>query len=371
MKRFFKTATLFVGILLAVCLVVHYAVIPRLNLTPYYWGDKLIIEKRNAIVTPPYPDVIFFGSSMVYRQINPEVFDAVVEEKTGNPIRSFNFGVNWLASSEMIYLAENYVREAPVKPRYLFLELQRIKMVNYKNYLTTRIIYWYTPEMYAFTTAAIVNSKLPFYSKAGQWISHTVNFSGNQINLGYFTEALRYQSEIQKAGFFRTDTDVGNGFLSLETENRQMLEAGINPERLNRFLKDTSAVTARMHASLTAFTYYEKNPDELKHFNKAYSARLHALINNCIRQNIHLIILLPPRLDRLQYQELLPVFNSLPAGHRINMADARQYPEFYFADYSFDVTHMNEKGAEIYSRKLAENFSVLIQPTQKASHTSP
>ncbi len=355
MKRFFKTALLFTALLLAACLFIHYYVIPHLSLTPYYWGDKLIIEKRNSALHRK-PDVIFFGSSMVYRQVNPEVFDSLVAARTGQPIQSFNFGINWLASSELIHLADNFISESDSKPEYVFLELQRIKMVNYKNYLTTRIIYWYSPQMYAFTVNAIVHSRMPLYSKAGQFISHTINFTGNQINLGYFTEALRFRSESEKTGFYRTPQETGNGFLSLEAENKKLLESGVNPERLNRFLKDTTAVTARQKASLTAFRHFEENPEDLKIYNTAYARRLTLMIQQYKKQNIHLIVFLPPRLDRLQYQELLPILNALPENHRLNMADARQYPEFYLAENSFDVTHMNEKGAELYSRALAESF---------------
>ncbi len=140
-------------------------------------------------------------------------------------------------------------------------------MVDYKNYLTTRIIYWYTPTMYAFTVNAILHSRMPFYSKVGQFISHTVNFIGNQINLGYFTEALRFRSESEKAGIYRTPQKTGNGFLSLEAENRKLLESGVNPERLNRFLKDTSTIYARKQASITAFSYFENHPEDLKVYN--------------------------------------------------------------------------------------------------------
>ncbi|MBL7929740.1 MAG: hypothetical protein JNL47_09775 [Bacteroidia bacterium] len=356
MKRFVITAFIFLSLILAACLFLHYYIIPKLGFTPYYWGDKLITEKRNAAVASSGFNTLFFGSSMVYRQINPAAFDSVVNKNSNLDIKSFNFGVNWLASSELIYLTDNILNDIPEKPRYVFLELQRIKMVNYKNYLTTRIIYWYTPELYKFTVDAILHSRMPFYSKAGQFISHTVNFIGNQINLGYFTEALRFLAETHTAGLYRTPEEVGNGFLSLEAENKKLLESGVNPERLNRFLKDTATVYARKQASITAFSYFEKHPEDLSVYNTAYAAKLNSMIEKYKVNNIHLIIFLPPRLDRLQYQELLPVLNALPDDHRLNMADARLYPGFYLASHSFDVTHMNEKGAALYSRNLAEQF---------------
>jgi hypothetical protein len=361
MKRFFKTAMVFLVVTAALSLFIHYIIIPHLSLTPYFWGDKLIIEKHDAVLQQPDVNAIFFGSSMVYRQINPVIFDSTVKQKTGIEIHSFNFGVNWLAASEMLYLSENLLKETRGKFKYVFLELQRIKMVNYKNYLTTRTIYWYSPAWYGFTSSAIFNSRLPLISKTGQWVSHTVNFTGNQINLGYFTEAFRFQSEWNRKGFYRSAEEVGNGFLSLDDENRQMLEAGLLPERFKRFLKDTTAVYARKRASISAFTHFENHPEDLKNFNKVYAQKLNAWIEEYKKQNIYLLVFLPPRLDRLQYHELLPILNALPEKHRINLADGRKYPEFYLAANSADVTHMNEKGATLYSRAFADNFVLLLQ----------
>jgi lysophospholipase L1-like esterase len=38
------------------------------------------------------------------------------------------------------------------------------------------------------------------------------------------------------------------------------------------------------------------------------------------------------------------------------LSDAKKYPEFYIAKNSFDGKHLNNKGAKIFTKLLAEKF---------------
>jgi hypothetical protein len=70
---------------------------------------------------------------------------------------------------------------------------------------------------------------------------------------------------------------------------------------------------------------------------------------------------LPPRYKRKTYVELLPVFNQIDARHRIDLANPFTYPEFYSLDNTYDITHFNNKGAALFTEKMAEEFKRLVQ----------
>ncbi len=365
MRKFLIHLCLFLFLLIGASLMLHYLVYPKLHLTGYSWGSDLIHKKKLFLNKNKNNfNTVFFGSSYTFRQINPAVFDSVVNKKNpGLHVRSFNFGVNWLSSSELLFLLDNMVKTDSFQMKTVFVELQKIKMPDYENFFTTRVKYWYTWEGFWFTIKAAWSSNFPFYVRAAIIISHVVNYISHLFNLGYVTEAAEF-STMQNNSDSMEDY-IGknqNGFVSLAEQQiiNKRVDDGKESFRTNRFLKDTSVVTKRMFISKKTFQHFEDEPQLLKNYNHVFSGRLNVLIKRYQVKGIQLIFFLPPRLDRLHYYEVIPLFNAIDEQHRINMADARTYSEFYIAKNSFDVTHMNEDGAAIYSRDFAEQFTRII-----------
>ena len=59
------------------------------------------------------------------------------------------------------------------------------------------------------------------------------------------------------------------------------------------------------------------------------------------------------------YQVLLPVFDAIDIRHRIDLANPFEFPEFYAIENHFDGGHLNDQGARLLTRKLAQKFSEL------------
>ncbi len=55
------------------------------------------------------------------------------------------------------------------------------------------------------------------------------------------------------------------------------------------------------------------------------------------------------------------MFNHLPEANRLELDLYELYPELYSLDYSFDKGHLNQAGAEIFSRKFAEIARVFLE----------
>ncbi len=61
---------------------------------------QFIVEKGEDI------DCVFIGTSMVYRGLDPEIFQKVYKEKTGKDVRCFNFGLRGLNTNLTPWLIE-------------------------------------------------------------------------------------------------------------------------------------------------------------------------------------------------------------------------------------------------------------------------
>src|SRR5207245_5026117 len=66
-------------------------------------------------------DTLFIGSSRIYFQISPAIFDRATRE-SGLPTHSFNFGIGGMYLPETGYLLEQMLKLKPLKLRWVFSE---------------------------------------------------------------------------------------------------------------------------------------------------------------------------------------------------------------------------------------------------------
>lgn len=360
MKKFFLSLSLYSLVLVVISLALYKWVYPSFHLTPYSWGSDYLHKKRLAVLADKEPcNVLFLGASTTLRQVDPMLFDSLVNAAdAGLKQHSFNMGTNWMASSELIHIYRGLTEIDSLRLEYVFIELQKIKMPDYANFFTTRIKYWYTLNNFLFTVKAAWNSSFSFAYKMAIIVKHVINYSAALLNLGYVTEALHFKTNLDNRN--EPDKFLGperRGFIGLSKEEMLRENQGI---RFKARQLDTMLVYHRKQISEKAFNEFEKN-GKLYHLNTYYLQQLNSLIKESEKKGIKVIFYLNPRMDRAHYAEILPIFHSLPANNRFNLSDARHYPEFYIAENSFDITHLNKKGAALYTQALAENFLKLKQ----------
>jgi hypothetical protein len=71
-------------------------------------------------------DTLFIGSSRVYFQISPAIFDRVTRE-SGLPTHSFNFGIGGMYLPETAYLLEQILSLRPRNLRWVFIEYDELQ----------------------------------------------------------------------------------------------------------------------------------------------------------------------------------------------------------------------------------------------------
>lgn len=74
---------------------------------------------------------------------------------------------------------------------------------------------------------------------------------------------------------------------------------------------------------------------------------------NSIKKGIDLYFVLPPRLPEGMYAELNAVLDQLPSKNVIKLYKYPQHSEFYTSANSFDLGHLNDKGAYLFTTELA------------------
>ena len=350
-------------ITLGVSILVGAFIYKPAKLLPWsYVSDQMHMKLEYYKAHQTKYNTLFIGSSVVRRGFNPEIFDALVDSSID--VHSYNFGINWMGSPENIFLVDNLALNNNDNLKYVFIELSKLKVIDYSNMHTARAIYWYNWKNYSFAIKAVMGSSSALHIKGSAVLSHTICYAENLLNIGYISEVNNFekrdamvQDSVKKSG------DNFNGFAGLEGTVKADTE--INAEEnvqagLIKFLNDTSGLTRRKIASANAFDAIEKNPELIRNYNKPYLEWIDEVIATLMAENIYPIFVISPKADKRQYDELLPVFFNINPKHRINIADSRKYPELYSVAFAGDETHLNKKGAARYSQILAHDFSMII-----------
>jgi hypothetical protein len=87
-------------------------------------------------------DTLFIGSSRIYFQISPAIFDRVTRE-SGLATHSFNFGIGGMYLPETGYLLEQILKLKPRKLRWVFIEYDELQTKwSLENQTSRRALYW-------------------------------------------------------------------------------------------------------------------------------------------------------------------------------------------------------------------------------------
>ncbi|MDQ3049931.1 MAG: hypothetical protein M3Q95_03495 [Bacteroidota bacterium] len=355
MKKFSIRFLQITLVIFLMSLVLHLVFYPSLSVTPWTWGSDLLQFKRQQVVESQEKfNCLIIGSSRVYRQVNPALLDSLID----SPLNTYNMGVNWLFAPESFYVMDQLVSTDSVPLKCVIIELSKIRSIDYSNLHTARTKYWYNFSNFVFTLRAVASSNFAFHERIATILAHTVSYVDQLINLGYLTEAFHFRTATKNS--IETPEEIGNnGYLPLSVSNAVTVEENVN-DRHRKFLQDTSVVTRRYTTSVNQFRKFEENPDLLNRYNRVYAEALNDRISQAKLKGIHLVFLLTPRIDHNQYNELIPLFNTIHPEHRIEISDGRKYPQLYFAGYSFDETHLNTAGADLFTTLLAEKLKPIL-----------
>jgi hypothetical protein len=353
LKKTLKHILLVAVILLVLSSLVRYFM-------PFYWGDstqtvKYEYYKKNAEAY----NAVYLGGSLEYRHIDPTIIDSMAK-KNGIDFRSFNLGIDGHGIIQQMSDLEGLLQIRNPNLKYIFLSISSEPYFFKSNLHTPKWVSWHSAQS-TYNALSIIPSleePLKFRSKFGAfWISSWIE---NMFNIGTVPDMLKYyfdktyldSSYIGKDlnGFYPYDYEENHLFMEYKWEDTLLLQSRKQFESGDSY---SDTLNKRVLASFSNYKATEKpNTAMVKLCMDAYNA--------CKKRGIQVFFILPPK-ARTTYSLLLPVFNAMPEGSKIELADIRKYPKFYTIEYGYNFHHLNYKGARLFSNEMAKQTIQLLK----------
>lgn len=318
-------------------------------------------------------DLAFFGSSYVHCGIVPDVVDARLAE-AGHPLRSFNFGLAAGFSFETDALLRAVVAQAGTRLRYLVIELPDW-VPEATNLGTLRAAAWHDARQ-TWNVLAAMRGNLPLAEQLRLGSAHVGLFATQASSAGFGPDVVRAWLErgAERAdvlgeldatrGFRARDLDPevmrktlqlaariedpGGGQAGGRGQLRQDARARRGPGRQRSAVEEYLATVAELRAGAGPERGPRRYPLELLRSQVAF-LRAHGL---------EVVYLVAPVLYRTPW-----VADVLRAGvvpHLVVFNDPVRYPELFELELRLDENHLNQAGAQVFSRRLADTLVALL-----------
>jgi hypothetical protein len=299
-------------------------------------------------------DTLFIGSSRIYFQISPAIFDRVTRE-SGLPTHSFNFGIGGMYLPESAYLLEQILNLKPRNLRWVFIEYDEVQTKwSPENQTSRRALYWAD-----WKRVSLLLRKLTDAGTDPLWLLNPTKLrdivlsqndekSTRSLLTFYATQVEKNYTNVARAA------DVLDYFLGRDTNERRASYLGAASDgyvtRPNRMSPNQAAAYER--ALATAMARAGTRP------LSPYAVEGYRQCANEVR-NIG----------------ATPIFLITPSTTQINMAaestgapgvvmafnNPRVYPNLYHSSVRRDGQHLTKSGAEEFTRTVAANFVELAR----------
>ena len=294
-------------------------------------------------------DTLFIGSSRVYFQISPAIFDRVTRE-SGLPTHSFNFGIGGMYLPETAYLLEQILNLKPRNLKWVFIEYDELQTKwSPENQTSRRALYWAD-----WKRVSLLLRKLTDVGTDPLWLPNPAKLrdivlrQSDEKNTRSLVTFYVGQFEKNYTNVARA-ADVLDSLLSRETKERRASYLGAasdgyvtRPNRMSpnqaaayeRGIAAAMAQTGTRHLSPYAVKAYRECAQEVRSIGAA------------------------------------PIFLITPSTTQINVAteatgltgvvmvfnNPRAYPNLYRTSARRDGQHLTKSGAEEFTRIVAANF---------------
>jgi hypothetical protein len=307
---------------------VHYEEDPILHKINFYQ------ENKNQINT------LFVGTSRIYRQITPALFDSLNHGATV----SYNAAYDNLRP----YRTFDYIKylEIDSSCKYLFIELIPPSRIG-GNYNANPALFSIDYDKYFSIWDFSIKSNYPIQFKVYYLLRYSQAFFYKYLGFGlkkyigliisdYETELEPLSYSLEETRGFQPYQDDPVLNENVKARRKQFLQ---NPEQtLKTIIRQSKPVISKQIAISDAYI------DDWLHLEKRLMDR-----------NIEVFYIITPR--RKPYDlAYIATMRAFVRGQVIDLSSPELYPSFYQKKYSFDEEHLNEKGAKIFTKELNNAF---------------
>ncbi len=267
-------------------------------------------------------NTILLGSSRTYTSINPIDFDSLIVDN--QYINCYNFGISAMFFPNSFYIASEILKVKGIKkPKILLVELSYDErfLVSDLNSLINEPYYDFFKnfsiiELYQFLRIRLKTSH--------EWLH------------GSFPE-LKHMTE--------------DGFITMDERSKYFPEHILQHEFYLKYKTQNSK-----NYDPRIFVNYKSNSLEYR----TLMIYLNKLIEICKVNNVKIFFYLPNRISTENRRILIPAYNELPDSLKFNPNTNPYFGQLMQPEFTWDLSHLNEKGANIYSKIFAEEFQKQI-----------
>lgn len=290
-------------------------------------------------------DTVFIGTSRVYHQISPEIFDRTMAA-SGMPARSFNLGVSGMHPPESFLVLERFLALRPTKLKWVLIEFEEVQASwSVERRGTHRLLYWHNWHLTSMAIRKTINpTGTEALHKTALRFLHSLDTVGLHLHL--FAQNL---------GNVGAAADVTDAVAIARHPNFVAYELGKRHDGYRPAGDPITADKVQEYRTSLAQAMKETTPQAIdpyaeEEYRKA-ARRIRAF-------GAIPVFVIPPTLPQipLRFRE-----SPEPPGAIMRFNDVGAYPAFYEPAVRFDKGHLSRAGAELYSEKLAQRFAAEVR----------
>lgn len=290
-------------------------------------------------------DAVFLGSSRIYRAFSSPVFNEHLPADNG--LRVFNLAVGMMRPHELNATLEWVVSQPGAAPRVVFIELMDWSPVLHPGMENhDRTIAWnHLLETFSAYRTAWRQEADSSEDRRERWRvinACTVACLKHYTGFGQGVRWWRGRNLDAEAHLVKVMA-YADGFVAFDQETGQSYQ-----QRRTEFLERDLPI---FHRQIAQIDQTNAQPGDLQHFNLQAQLQQQAWLE---RRGITVIYVLPnlrwgtPDLNQLRDRNLL---------HQVwTFNHPSSFPTLYAQEHYFDRGHLNRRGAEEFSRLMAERY---------------
>jgi hypothetical protein len=304
-------------------------------------------------------DAIFLGPSTTYQGVIPKIFDETMA-KTGNSIKSFNFGIMAANVAEMDFYLQKILDLKPANLKWIFLDcVVNIFMENSPT--ASKNVYWHTPLKTIENFHLIAESNYNLKDRIIGCYANFVSFLYRWLGIGYFSNSWQQQGDklqpdglptvvsndrlLEEAGYYSMD------WMKDHEKRKQVFQFNYLESYKKRLKEAKSGVFEQKDTSGQRFNSYGIK------MIKQIVARIDSS-EKVSKNKILPIFFIPPVLD--DDVDHFPIIKAYELGYIPTLFafnDPNTFAALYGIDSRADGRHLNHQGAQEFTRILAAEFS--------------
>jgi hypothetical protein len=360
----YKMKRLLAGVLIIVCVVVILLNVSSLVFEPQTPRNYVPVYSEKFYAYPrldPQPDIVFVGSSRVYRGLWPEYVESAFVTEKSSISHVYNFGSGGMTAPMQAKIYDFLVSNS-VKPQMIFIEPQMVFGAAFR------------PDVNQFSRFSNQFSTLPigllqifaqqeggFRSKIERLRDYIISFARTGFGTGSVRDIFMHdeiQNRLKLSGYFIQH----DGFYPLDmelkdAEGRRRKKRLVQRRANNSGEKGEKRIVNRYHKVKRVM---KKSVRPITRMERWY---VELLLGRANSENIKCGFIFMPMLNPLRVERQRAIIQYLRKHHPdvlILGSDPLQMPDIYNASLWFDGGHLNSEGAKLFSRELGRQLSKLV-----------